>query len=56
MKTLPYQDVHFAILTLNRESESTSSRGELHQALGNNALKELRPVVTESNHHHVTIP
>ena len=56
MKILPYQDVHFAVLTLNRESESASSRGEFHQALGNNALDKPRPVATEHNHHHVTTP
>lgn len=51
----PYQDVYFAILTLNRESKSASSRGEFHQALGKNTLNKLRPVGTESNCHRVPL-
>lgn len=55
MKMPPYQDVHLAVLALNRESESASSSAEFHQAPGNNALNKLRPVATKSIHYHVTI-
>ena len=41
---ISYQDVCFAVMTLNNESKSASSRGEFHQTMGDNALYKLRPV------------
>ena len=52
---ISYQDVRFAVVSLKSESKSASSRGEFHQALGNNALHKLRPVWTQTNFHNVPL-
>lgn len=52
---ISYQDVRFAVVSLKSESKSASSRGEFHQALGNNALYKLRPVWTQTSFHNVPL-
>ena len=54
-KIISYQDVRFAILTLNSESKSASSRGEFHQTLGNDTLDKPRPVWTKISFHNVPL-